>query len=63
MTDRETALYRYLTLWADFRPDEALRYCDEARSLPTIHRAATWSANPSERIEYPMEQDKNRRAA
>ena len=61
MTDREHALYRYLTMWADFTPAEA-RAAISPQKSDVIHSREPWRVNPSDGIEYQMEQDKNRRA-
>jgi len=60
--ERERALYRYLTCWADFTPAEAR----DAILSPEYTRVAAFKPSHApnrESIECPMEQDKNRWAA
>jgi hypothetical protein len=62
MTHRDHALYRYLTLWADFTPAEAR----DAVNSSLIHgfpSRARWMGAADESLICSMEQSKNRRAA
>jgi hypothetical protein len=62
MTDKQLALYRYLTLWADFTPAEAMSAISPQKS-DVIHSREALRVAASERIYCSMEQDMNGRAA
>ena len=64
MTERERALFRYLTMWADFSTREALEIIREKLPcVPIIHRIERCGEDSTGSIDCQMEQDKNRRAA
>ena len=62
MTEQEQARYRYLTVWADYTPAEALAAI-HPRESADFHRPEAWRSGADESLEYPMEHSKNRRAA
>lgn len=60
--DKEHALFRYLTQWADFSPSEAIAAISSPESTGVAAFKSSHEPN-RESIECPMEQDMNRRAA